>query len=203
MLGARLEGHGTRPSDLRGVTFRQWIDSAEKSLDELRSRCGRVFIIGFSMGGTIALHIAGRHPVEGIIAICAPVRFDYKTYLGRTFKFILDFKSEIRRNIKDPSALKNHQSYSSVPPGTLLQFLALLRETRSHLEQVTAPVLLLQARDDMIISPQNAPYILEHLVNTKKKRLVWLDNSGHMATLDYDKDIVFKETYDFIKDCPV
>jgi carboxylesterase len=198
VLGVRLAGHGTRPSDLRGKTNRHWIDSAAAGLAELKAKCGKVYVIGLSMGGTIALHLAANCQVDGVVAINAPVYMDLKLYLARPLKYLLGFKQEAERNIKDPEARKNHFAYNSAPPGAAIQFLALLRSVSARLDRVTAPVLLVQAQDDRIVPPGNAPLIYERLVNSVRKELIWLKNSGHMATIDCDRAIVFSETVRFI-----
>src|SRR4051812_27268772 len=46
-----LRGHGTKPEDLRGVTWHGWYEDAERALDELLTRCDRVVVMGLSMGG--------------------------------------------------------------------------------------------------------------------------------------------------------
>src|SRR5215218_9616244 len=50
-----LRGHGTKPEDLRGVTWHGWYEDAERALDELLARCDRVVVMGLSMGGVVAL----------------------------------------------------------------------------------------------------------------------------------------------------
>lgn len=200
VLGVRLAGHGTRPSDLRGKMNRHWIDSAAAGLAELKVKCDKVYVIGLSMGGTIALHLAANYQVDGVVAICAPVYMDLRLYLARPLKYLLGFKHEVGRNIKDPVARKNHLAYTSAPLGAAIQFLALLRSVRAELDRVTAPVLLIQAQDDCIVPPGNAPFIYHGLVNSVRKELIWLKKSGHMATIDYDSTIVLSETYRFIKE---
>lgn len=198
--GVRLAGHGTRPADMKGKTFRHWIDSAAAGLAELKATCSRVFVAGLSMGGTIALHLAANYQVDGVIAICAPVYLDLILYLMRPFKYLMGFKYEVGRNIKDPVARKSHLGYPRIPLGSALQLIALLRSVRADLDRITVPALLLQARDDLIVPPGNAPFIYHRLVNSPQKKLVWLEKSGHVATIDYSKNIVFSETTRFIKE---
>ena len=199
VLGVRLAGHGTRPSDLRGKTNRHWIDSAAGGLAGLKAKCGKVYIAGLSMGGTIALYLAANYQVDGVVAINAPIYMDLKLQLARPLKYLLGFKQEIVSNIKDPAARKNHFAYNSAPPGAAIQFLALLRSVRAGLDRVTAPVLLIQSRGDHIVPPGNAPLIYAQLVNSDRKELIWLEESGHIATIDCDRAIVFSEIFRFIK----
>ena len=57
VLGARLAGHGTRVEDMERTGCDDWIESANRGLDQLRDSCSTVYAIGISMGGTLALHL--------------------------------------------------------------------------------------------------------------------------------------------------
>jgi carboxylesterase len=74
----------------------------------------------------------------------------------------------------------------------------LMGVTRELLPRVTCPTLIFQSRDDHVVVPANAPYILEH-VGAGEKRLLWLENSYHVATLDNDKELIAEETLRFIQ----
>lgn len=198
VLGVRLDGHGTSPSDLKGITCLHWVDSAVSGLEELRNKCSRIFLLGFSMGGTISLHLAANYRVDGVITVCAPVYLDLRLYLAHPLKYLLYFRKEVDHNIKDPQARKNHYAYTRVPPGAVIQLFKLMRLARSELKVIGIPVLLFQAREDCIVHPGNASFIFENLSKAGEKNLIWLEHSGHMAVVDYDKDLVMSETYRFI-----
>lgn len=198
VLGVRLDGHGTRPSDLKGMTYLQWVDSAVSGLEELRNKCSKVYLIGLSMGGTISLHLAANYRVDGVVTVCAPVYLDLKLYLAHPLRYLKHFKKEVDHNIKDPRARKNHYAYTKVPPGAVIQLFKLMRFVRSELKSIGIPVLLFHSRGDCIVHPGNASFIFENLTKARNKNIIWLDNSGHMAVIDYDKDLVMSETYRFI-----
>jgi carboxylesterase len=198
VAGVRLAGHGTRPADLKGLTWHDWVKSAATGLAELKNKCSRVYLVGFSMGGTISLHLAANYRVEGVIAVCAPVYLDLRLYLRHPFRYLLSFKREVDHNIKDPRARKNHYAYKSAPPGAVLQLFKLMRLVRSELKTVSCPALLFHSRGDCIVPPGNGPFILENLTGAADKKLIRLENSGHMAVIDYDKDRVMSEAYRFI-----
>ena len=186
--GVRLAGHGARPADLKGLTYQHWINSAVAGLEELRKKCSRVFLAGLSMGGTISLHLAANYRVDGIITVCAPVYLDLRLYMAHPLKYLLNFKKEVDHNIKDREARKNHYAYTTVPPGAVIQLLRLMSSVRSELNKVSAPALLFHSRGDLIVDPGNGPYIFKNLTNAKNKSLIWLEKSGHMAVIDYDKE---------------
>ena len=70
--------------------------------------------------------------------------------------------------------------------------------TKELLPRVNCPTLVFQSRDDHVVIPDNAPFIIEK-IGTKNKRLFWLENSYHVATLDNDKELIARETLKFIQ----
>src|SRR3954447_5282932 len=73
-----LRGHGTKPEDLRGVTWHGWYEDAERALDELLTRCDRVVVMGLSMGGVVALHLGVQRPerLAGIVTVAPALRLN-------------------------------------------------------------------------------------------------------------------------------
>jgi carboxylesterase len=62
-----LPGHGTTPEDLERTTWEDWAACVAAEFDELASECDDVMVVGQSMGGTLALHLAAHD-------VCAPSR---------------------------------------------------------------------------------------------------------------------------------
>ncbi|MBO9341627.1 MAG: alpha/beta fold hydrolase, partial [Roseiflexus sp.] len=66
-----LPGHGTLPDAMAGVQWQQWAEAAAHGFAALRQRCDNVVIVGFSMGGLLALILAAHLPVARL-AVLAP-----------------------------------------------------------------------------------------------------------------------------------
>src|SRR5512136_1960298 len=73
----------------------------------------------------------------------------------------------------------------------------LLELLRSSLPFVTQPVLLMHARQDEYPMKGSMPLICDRL-GTPKKELLWLEGSGHVITLDAQRETVFRASADFI-----
>ena len=72
--GLRLPGHGTRVRDLDATTWRDWADAVEDAFDALALSCRRVAVVGQSLGGLLALHLAGRRPdVAAVGSLATPL----------------------------------------------------------------------------------------------------------------------------------
>lgn len=69
----------------------------------------------------------------------------------------------------------------------------------ARLAHVRVPTLLMASRNDHVVHTENSPYILDHISSTDKE-LIWLERSYHVATLDYDKDLIVERTNRFIKE---
>lgn len=57
------------------------------------------------------------------------------------------------------------------------------------LKEITCLTLVIQSREDHVVPAENAPLIVSR-VAADDIRLLWLNNSYHVATLDHDKDLI-------------
>ena len=62
---------------------------------------------------------------------------------------------------------------------------------------VENPELVIPSRDDHVVVPDNAPYIIDP-IGAADKCLLWLENSYHVATRDHDKELIAGEILKFI-----
>jgi carboxylesterase len=196
----RLPGHGTTPDDMQRTTAAEWVAEAEMGLRGLRERCDRIFVCGLSMGGTITFDLAERFGdvLSGIVTVNASMfTKDPRTKLAPLLGlFPLKLKG-IASDIADPA--QEELAYRVVPTKAAASMLSYQARVMARLPEVRMPVLLMSSRNDHVVHTTNSPYILEHISSTDKE-LVWLEKSYHVATLDYDKDLIVERTNRFIKE---
>ena len=195
----RLTGHGTIPADMATATASEWVADVETALDWLQQSCDTLFVTGLSLGGTLTLYLAGRYPtlLAGIIPINAPVFLNQPALAS--FAYQRGGPAEIpglSGDIKAPGITE--LSYPVVPVPTIKEAAALLKITEELLPCVTCPALLVVSREDHIVPPANGEYILGRIAS-EQKRLLWLEESYHVATLDNDKEQILQESLAFIK----
>lgn len=69
-----LKGFGTRPEDLLNVTFSDWMNDAHDGATKLQQDCDRIFIVGHSMGGLLALLLASeREDISAVVTWAAAI----------------------------------------------------------------------------------------------------------------------------------
>ncbi len=175
-----LPGHGTHPSDLLSVSWQEWVECARTHFYPLASQCDRVFIVGISMGGAIALLLGTEVPCQGVVSISAPFRFRKPWVLALPVLrlFLQYWKKSIGSN---GDILPEELGYDRYPLSALRQLLLLLKELRSKIQKIQSPVLIIHARKDKKVPVQNAEWIY-HAIPGNEKELVILDSNHHVIT---------------------
>lgn len=199
VCGPRLKGHGTSVEDMAASTAEDWIRSVEEAFQTLKDRCKIVFITGLSMGGTLSMYMAGMYPdeVAGVIPINGAVVS--KNADMATLAYMKDAPATvpgIGSDIKKPGVTE--LAYENVPVPVIRHLFSLTGVTAQLLPRVTCPALVIQAKEDHVVNPENGPYILENIASSDK-RLLWLEDSYHVSTLDNDKELIAQETLKFIQ----
>lgn len=194
-----LAGHGTHWADMNRQAWPNWVSDAEKALSVLKQRCNKVFVAGLSMGGAISLHLASEYDdVKGIVLINHALFFnrDPRIALIPILKFFVSSKASDGSDIKDPT--QPTMAYERIPIPAMHELMKLMKNVRRRLPGVKQPVLIFKSREDHVIPVRSAVYTDDH-IGSENKELVWLDNSYHVATQDYDKDIINEKTLSFIR----
>lgn len=195
----RLAGHGTTPDDMARSTATDWIRDLEAAMAWLQARCDTLFVTGLSMGGTLTLFMAGQYPdvFKGIIPINALIFNNNPELAALVYgQGIPTELPGIGSDIKAEGV--KELAYPVIPTPTLKELFALTKVTDELLPRINCPALIFTSREDHVVPPVNAEYILQKLPNPDKQ-IVWLENSYHVATLDNDKDLIVQKSVEFIK----
>jgi carboxylesterase len=72
--GLVLPGHGTSVDDLERTRWEDWAAAVEREIDAMFRRHGRVAVVGQSLGGLLALHVAAHRPeLTAVGSLAAPL----------------------------------------------------------------------------------------------------------------------------------
>jgi carboxylesterase len=192
-----LAGHGRTPEEMEVSRWTQWTGDVEQAYQWLAARTERVFLCGLSMGGTLALWSAERHPeAAGVIAINAFIRHPLERIM------LLVGCLKIPRWIKavGNDALAegvDERAYDRLPMRSTYELAVLSRNVRAGLGWVTCPALVFSSTVDHIVPPANQREIFDSIGSTDKT-FMELTDSYHLATMDREKERVFAATLDFI-----
>jgi carboxylesterase len=193
-----LPGHGTQPEDLIDKKWEHWARAVENSYFDLRKKCKKIFIAGLSTGGSLALYLTSKHKVDGVIAL-APGLFLRHRYakLSHFLKYIWKYKKI--KSGPDISINVESKVYPKVPVSSVSELLSLFSALKTKLKSIIAPALIIYSINDHVVKPQSALTIYNK-ISSKKKKIIKLEKSYHILTMDIEKQKVFHETGKFIKE---
>ena len=188
-----LPGHEGDPGAFARSRFEDWLAGAEGALLDLETRCAGVVVVGFSLGGTLALALAQKHRLVGVATIAAPV------FLCRLFPYFspdpLLFASGVLRHFRKSLAASPPRAESRrIAPwqgyeGThfvepLHSFRTAAAGVRRGLARITAPMLVMHGVRDRAAHPDNAWEIISRVSSPRRElRLLPLREtvtSGHL-----------------------
>ncbi|MDQ6657555.1 MAG: alpha/beta fold hydrolase [Actinomycetota bacterium] len=201
-----LPGHGTSWQEMNSTTFDDWLAAAASSLAELSARCREVVVCGLSMGGTLALRLAELHKdkIAGLVLVNPSVM---STRLGVRLAPLLRILQPvllkvmpslpgITDDLAKPGIVE--MGYQRIPLAAGLSLQAGWKTVRRDLALVTSPLLLLHSDVDHVVEPANAAIVLAGVSSTDRREVL-LKNSYHVATLDFDAELIFAESVTFIE----
>jgi carboxylesterase len=200
----RIPGHGTKWQDLNEVSWQEWPAKVEREQAPLVALCDRIFIFGLSMGGANTLHVAanfrsriGGEKLAGIVLVnpmihIPGIRIKFGPLIARFVKGL----PSVGDDIKKPGV--DEYGYDVLPTRGVLQLSKFLKVTRSLLPQVQVPLQLFHSVEDHVLPVSNAEIIMKEIGSTDKTRIE-LTNSYHVATLDYDAQIIFENSLKFVE----
>ncbi|MGN6162387.1 MAG: alpha/beta hydrolase [Marmoricola sp.] len=194
----RLPGHGTTVEEMLQTRFADYTTAIESAYQKLAEQCDVVFAAGLSMGGSLVLQLAERHPeIAGVILVNAAVASTNKQLLLLpVLKHLVKTFPAIGNDIKKPGV--DELAYRSTPLKPLASMLQAWKQIRADLGKVTSPVLFFRSAEDHVVDPSSARIVLSTVASTDTTEVV-LTDSYHVATLDNDADEIFTMSVDFIK----
>jgi len=195
----RLPGHGTTPAEANMTHWEDWYAELDRHLARLQDRCDDVFVMGLSMGGTLALRLAEEHgdDIAGLVLVNPslltkrPDRF-----LLPVLRWAVPTWPGIASDIKKPGVTE--LAYDKVPVKAAYQLSRLWLTTRTDLAKVTQPILVFRSTEDHVVEPDSARMLLDRISSTDVEDVV-LEDSYHVATLDNDAERIFAGSVDFLR----
>jgi carboxylesterase len=194
----RLPGHGTDWRDLNRVGWDDWYAELDAALTELRTRCDRVAVCGLSMGGALGLRLAELRPgdVDALVLVNPAIaQRHWQLHLVPFLKHIVPSMPGIGNDIKKPGA--DEVGYQRTPLRALHTFMRAWPMIQADLGAITAPLLVFRSVDDHVVDATSLGLIQDG-VSTPVAEFISMTDSYHVATLDFDAQLIFDRSADFL-----
>ena len=186
--------------EMLALGWPEWAEAVLAEFREMKQRCERVFVVGHSLGGALALHTAAREEVAGVVSMCAPLHlYPWMLPLIRAAKYITPLVPTLREDVRDPQARRLYtretQRWTPMRPvESLMNYLPTLRQ---ELPDITAPALIMVSTHDHVVPARDGREIYR-CIGSSEKYLVTFYHSYHVIMKDHDREEVFAKTEAFI-----
>lgn len=209
VLAPLLPGHGRSLREFVRSNTEEWLAESRTALDRLNARYARVGIVGLSMGGAIAVILAVESPNTAALTLLSP----YLTMpefvrrvsrWPRVMSWLLPyFPGFGDRSIHDGRAAAESRAYGAMNAKVLGELATIVDRAAAVLGALELPVLMIQSRQDNRI-PEVAGAQTFARIGSSNKKMVWISESGHVITVDRDRDRVLSEVAEWlVKTMPV
>jgi carboxylesterase len=151
------------------------------------------------MGGGNSLYVAAKNQekIDGLVLVNPMIHIP-----GIQIKFVhiisrlQKSRASVGDDIKKPGVTE--WGYDALPLKGVAQLYKYLKLARASLPRIKTPTLVFHSVDDNILPVSNTEIVMNELGSTDKSRIE-LVNSFHVATLDYDAELIFENSRLFIE----
>ena len=190
------KGHGVSPEELVHTGPEDWWQDVLNGYEFLKNKgYDEIAVAGLSLGGVFSLKLGYTVPIKGIIPMCAPMYIKSEEVM---YQGVLEYAREFKkREGKSPEQIEKEMN-AFQPMNTLKGLQQLIADVREHVDHIYAPTFVVQARHDQMINPESATIIYNE-IESELKEIKWYEESGHVITLDKERDQLHEDVYAFLE----
>ena len=210
--GLRLPQFGLPMARYRTTRAALWRDAVRSAIAELRRRHRRVFLLAHSLGAAIAVEAVAdpAAAVDGMVLLAPlfdvsnkrspllPARMWYRL-LDRLLVFT-DYVGMLHpADAWDKSALALMREDKFVPRVVIRELFGLLARNRGRAKEFRVPLLMVLARHDLVVDNAASERFFNDCAS-RPKRLLIVENAGHMLPIDQGWEKLVDETARFFRE---
>lgn len=194
-----FSGHGAADElAMKGYKAEHWMMEAEIAYRNLKKNVDEVIVVGFSMGGVIAMYLAIRYKVKKLVLLSAAAKYVSPTQLVKDIRAMAeDF---MHHQLADNELFARYKfKFKNVPLSATVEFTRVVQKTAPYMHNIKCPTFIVQGKLDGIVPFSTAAY-LENLLQSSDKRLYVSEQGKHHICYSEDCESWFCEVLDFLKE---
>lgn len=192
------KGHGVPPEELVHTGPEDWWKDVMEGYEFLKSKGhNEIAVAGISLGGVFSLKLGYTVPIKGIVPMCAPMYIKSEEVM---YQGILEYAKEYKRleGKSEEVIAQEMDDFQKTPMNTLKALQDLIADVRNHVDMIYSPTFVVQGRHDHMINTDSANIIYNEVENDLKE-LKWYEESGHVITLDKERNQLEEDVYQFLE----
>ena len=197
-----LEGHGNELRKLAKVKYKDWDKQINDMLKDLSKKYEKVYVVGHSMGGLLALDTKEEYIYKRIL-IAPALRVKVSWRYIRLGIVMNNLK------VKDEYTNSNRKLIGVFFPKRIFkrlltvlcfwQLFKLIYYTDINLKNIKKPIMIVQSYNDECVTPRGPKRIINN-IGSKEKKLIWLKKSYHGVFEPNEEGLMVNKVMSFIED---
>lgn len=193
-----FKGHGEAPEELVKYTPEDWWEDVLEGYQLLKDKgFEEIAVAGLSLGGVFSLKLAYTYPIKAAIPMCAPMYFrSEENMLEGIYKYAKEYKQLEGKD--DEQVEKEMEKFKELQVKPIKALQDLITDVRKQIDHIYTPTFVVQARNDEMINTDSANIIYDN-AESDVKDIKWYEHSGHVITLDDERDQLHEDIYQFLE----
>ena len=165
---------------VKDVKYTDWIKAAEDQIEMLiNHNYKEIYVVGHSMGGVIAAHLASKYKQVKKLVLAAPA---FRYFYFKDGKVNIKGFNETIKNL--PNMFKNMgtekvlERITKTPITTMLEFTKLVSTLENDIKNISCPVLTIRGSEDKVV-PSEATDLIYNNLNSKTNILYNIKDVTH------------------------
>jgi carboxylesterase len=190
----RTAGHGSIPEHLNLTTYQDWYESARYGYFVLKRNCKKVFTLGESMGGAMALTISAHNDTDGaiLLAPCIKIRSNLTRFSPILSKFVKLIPKVAAKAWTDDVKGVYYEQWPVVGIYQLLMYTNYLKE---NMDLFSFPMLGFQFPNDAVVSGKATREFFENAPSDDKTYVEFPDKLSLTHILVSKKNVYRDEMF--------
>jgi len=146
---------------VKDVKYQEWIDESKRQIEILiNNGYKEIYLIGHSMGGVIAAHLASHYPQVKKLVLVAPA---FRYFYFKDGKVDIKSLNETIKNI--PEIMKGSDKEQGIsriiktPISTMIEFTKLVTHCQDCVNHITCETLTIRGNNDVIVPIESTEYV--------------------------------------------
>lgn len=198
-FSVQLAGHGTKPDDLYGTTWKDWYNSAVAGLEYVKSwNMEYLLVAGISMGGAISILLASEYEgIDGLILFAPAMKIG-----GAMAKLVPILKHVMKdREIDVVKAQEIYDikrtKYNREPVWAYHELFKLQKQARKNMSKVSIPTIVIQGTADKTLEPKYGKLAYDGISSTDKQ-LFMIEGGEHVIPCHHTRAVAYPHAEKFI-----
>ena len=185
---------------VKDVKYEEWIKESENQIELLINHGYKtIYVIGHSMGGVIAAHLASKYPQIKKLVLAAPAfRYFYFKDGKVNVRGLNDTLKNLPDIMKNMGTEKVLERIIKTPIPTMLEFTKLVNTYIGDTKKITCPTLIIRGNNDQIVPSEGTDYAYNS-ISSKCNCLVNIDRVTHDCFTKERKEEVKEIITNFLK----